>query len=138
MRAGVKAWVTRNAQSSSRGLQSFSPSALMSMLCAAAFSPLFVAGGNITEPMAVAGIGVLSSLGGNVLSGVITSAIGRLRARSGQHDLSAADFEQEIARHIEHALGKDDAQAEILRREIGAVLADIGTGKAIWHATIEV
>jgi tetratricopeptide (TPR) repeat protein len=136
MRAGVRAWVTRNARASARALHKVSPSALLSMLCAAAFSPLFAVGVNITEPMAAAGIAVLSSLGGNALSEVITSAIDRLRAR-GQHEPSPVALEQEIARQIERVLTRGDSQAETLRREIGAVLADIGTGRTIWHAAIE-
>ena len=48
MQAGVRAWVLRAAGGSGRGLHEISPPVLLSLLCAAAFSPLIAVGAGIT------------------------------------------------------------------------------------------
>jgi dipeptidyl aminopeptidase/acylaminoacyl peptidase len=73
---------------------------------------------------AVAGLEVLSSVGGGVLSGILAGAIDQLRSRN-RHD--AGDerpaAEQEIAREIGRVLAAEDARAQALRADIAEVLA---------------
>jgi len=74
MQAGVKAWVSRVARDRTTALHQLSPAALLSLSGAAALSPLIGAGAGVTGALSVAGIGVLSSLGGGVLSGELGTA----------------------------------------------------------------
>jgi hypothetical protein len=71
MQDGVRDWVLQAARRGRSGLRTASPTVLLSLLCASAFGPLFMVGG-----VAGAGIAVLSSVGGGVLTGlsVIPSA----------------------------------------------------------------
>ena len=84
MQSGVRSWVLRTAREGRRSLREFSPPALSSLLCAAAFCPLIAAGAGIAGAgtSVVAGIGMVSSVGGGILSGVIASALDRLRANN--------------------------------------------------------
>jgi WD40 repeat protein/uncharacterized protein YwlG (UPF0340 family) len=136
MRAGVAAWVLRFARGDGR-LRDISPPALLSLLCAAAFAPLIAVGAGVTGAAAVAGIGVLSSVGGGVLSGVITSALDRLSAHGERRLPSAAQLEEEIARQLGLALAREDASADALRTEIAAVLKEIDAGGTALQAAIE-
>jgi WD40 repeat protein len=136
MQAGVKAWVLRAASSSGRNLREISPSVLLSLLCAAAFCPLIAVGAGITGAAAVAGAGVLSSVGGGVLTDVIGKAIDRLRPRGDRHPLSLAE-QEEVAREISRALTAGDANAQVLRAEIAAVLREIGAADIALRAAIE-
>lgn len=135
MRAGVRAWVTRAA--GGRSLRDISPQALLSLLCASAFSPLIAVGAGVSGAAAAAGITVLSSVGGGVLSGVIASAIDRGRSKGERHEVESADLGGEIAEGIELVLAAGDASAEALRAEIAVVLEKIGAGDAVLLAAIE-
>ncbi|MGO8890654.1 MAG: hypothetical protein ACLQB1_13340, partial [Streptosporangiaceae bacterium] len=64
MRDGAQKWILR----AGHDLREISPTALLSLLCAAAFCPVIAVGAGITGAAAVAGIGVLSSVGGGVLT----------------------------------------------------------------------
>ena len=79
MQDGVRAWVQRTARLGDGGLRKVPAPVLLSLLCASAFCPLLAVGAGITGAAAVAGMGVLSSVGGGVLTGVLASAIDRLR-----------------------------------------------------------
>ena len=79
MQAALQAWVVR-AAGDSRGLRGIAPTVLLSLLCASAFTPLLpvVAG---LGAAAVAGSTVLSSVGGGVLSTVVTNVLDRARSK---------------------------------------------------------
>jgi WD40 repeat protein len=137
MQDGVRAWVPRAVRSARPGLRDTSASALLSMLCAAAFSPLIAVGIGITGTAGIASIGVLSSVGSGVLSSVLASACDRLRSRGGQHEPSQVELEDEIARQIEHVLARQDIEARALRNEIAAVLEQIDAGGIMLRAAID-
>src|SRR6266700_2735816 len=124
MQAGVRACVARVTGNSGRGLRELSPPALLSLLCAAAFAPLVVVGAGITGAAAVAGLGVLSSVGSGALTGVLTTAIDRLSKHDDRRRLPAVAVESHIARRIELVLAKEDQNARALRADIAAVLAE--------------
>ena len=66
MQGGVREWVQQAArQGKSRAARSASPTVLLSLLCASAFCPLLMVSG-----VAGAGFGVLSSVGGGLLTQV--------------------------------------------------------------------
>lgn len=92
MQAGVQEWVRQAARGGKSGLRAASPSVLLSLLCASAFGPLFMVGG-----VAGAGIAVLSSVGGGVLTGVVSDALDRLRKHGQAQTPSRDDLEKAIA-----------------------------------------
>ncbi len=136
MQGGVRDWVQRATHRGEGGLLKVSPPLLLSLLCASAFCPLLAVGVGITGAAAVAGLGVLSSVGGGVLSGVLANAVDRLR-RQGGSALSRQDLENGIAQQIQSALAVDDEHAEELRAEIAAVLEKIDAGETMLQAAIE-
>src|SRR5580693_5157517 len=97
MQDGVKALVSRTVRGGPR-LRGMSAPTLLSLLCATAFSPLLVVGAGITGAMAVAGVGILSSVGGNVLSGVLVNACNHLHSGAQGKTGSPDGLEEEIAR----------------------------------------
>jgi hypothetical protein len=78
---------------------------------------------------------VLSSVGGGVLSGVITSALDR--ARSKGERTPASDVDALVAGEIERVLAAEDANAAALRAEIGVLLQKIDAGGAALQAAME-
>jgi WD40 repeat protein len=101
---------------------------LLSLLCAAAFSPLIVVGAGISAAAAVAGIGILSSVGSGVLTGVITAALDQLRPAGARRAGSAEDLEAAIAQQIQAVFAAAGADAAALRTEIAGVLKEINAG----------
>jgi len=124
MQAGIKAWVLKGSSGTGRGLRETAPPMLLSLLCAAAFCPLIVPVAGVVG-VASAGLGVLSTVGGGVLAEVILSAIERLRPTGDTDKPETASLEAEVARQIERALGAGDANTQVLRAGIAAVLHEI-------------
>jgi len=136
MQGGVRDWVQRGTRGEG-GLRKISPPVLLSLLCASAFCPLLAVGVGITGAAAVAGLGVLSSVGGHVLSEVLANAVDRLRPRREGSAPPQQDFENGIAEQIQSALTSDNEHAEELRSEIAAVLERIDAGKTMLQTAIE-
>ena len=136
MQAGLRAWVLRAASGGSRGLRGIPPPVLLSFLCASALSPLFVAVAGL-DAAAVAGSGVLSSVTGGVLSGIITEALDRAWSRGKRHAPAPTELEGEIAGEIGRVLEAGGAGARALRAEIAAVLEKIDAGETMLRAAIE-
>jgi len=107
------------------------------MLCAAAFCPLIAAGIGITGAVAVAGMGVLSSVGGGVLADVITRAIDRLRGESAGGSPSSSEVEKVLADEIGKVLAAGGTAASAMRGEIGKVLKEIDLGGAMLREAID-
>jgi len=128
MQRGVRDWVLRSSRQGEQGFRRVSPPVLLSLLCAAAFSPLLAVGAGITGAAAVAGIGVLSSVGSGVLTGVIAEALDRLRPHGEGRAASREDLETEIARQIQQVFAPGEAHSAELRAEIAAVLKEINAG----------
>jgi hypothetical protein len=137
MQAGVRDWARRAAQEGGRRVRSSSPTVLVSLLCASAVSPVVAAGTGMTEAVAVAGVGLVSSVGGNVLSGVITDALDRLRERAGKDGPSPDQVEAGIAGQIQEALDGGGEDARALRAEIAALLELIDAGGTALRGAIE-
>jgi hypothetical protein len=132
MQDGVREWVQQTARRGRSGLRAASPTVLLSLLCASAFGPLFMVGG-----VAGAGIAVLSSVGGGVLTGVVSDALNRLRQHGQPQTLSRDDLEGGIARQIQQALAGGDRYADALRGEIASVLKEIDAGGTALRAALE-
>jgi WD40 repeat protein len=128
MQDGVRGWVLRAARDGGNGLRKASPPVLLSLLCASAFSPLLAVSAGIAGTAALAGAGVLSSVGGGALTGVIVSALDRLRRQENGRTATQGEVEQEIARQIQEALAAGGAAAQALHAELAAVLQEIDAG----------
>jgi hypothetical protein len=137
MQAGVRAWLLRNAQAGGHGLREFSPTALLCLVCSAAISPLVAIGAGLTGGAAVAGIGVLSSVGSGALTEVVIRAIDRLRSPAGHGTSAETGVEEAIAQCLEQALSREDENARVLRAELTAVLEQIDAGETALRAAIE-
>jgi WD40 repeat protein len=94
-------------------LRTASAPALIGLLAASAFVPV-VAGP--VSGMVTAGVSVLGSVGANVLTDVLTGAIGRLRP-----DASEADVRQALASRVEAAFASTDPRDQPLRAEVIAL-----------------
>jgi hypothetical protein len=134
MHTAVRTWVLRAAGGSTRSLRAIPPRALLSLLCAAALSPVLAAGAGLGA-IAVAGSGVLSSVGGSVLSGVIADALDRKRPKDGHPP--SPDLDAQVAAEIERVLAAQDLNASALRAEIGTLLRKIDAGGAVLQAAME-
>jgi WD40 repeat protein len=133
MRNGARKWFLR----AGHDLRELPAPALLSMLCAATFCPLIPAVAGITGAVAVAGMGILSSVGGGVLTGVITDAIDRLRPEGKAAALSPSQIEKGLAGQIGQVLTAGAAQAAALRAEIGQVLDEIDLGGTLLREAID-
>ena len=132
MQDGVRDWVQQAARRGRSGLRTASPTVLLSLLCASAFGPLFMVGG-----VAGAGIAVLSSVGGGVLTGVVSDSLSRLRQRGQAQTPSRDDLEKTIAQQIQQVLACEDQHADALRSEIASVLKEIDAGGTALRAAMQ-
>jgi hypothetical protein len=135
MQGSLRAWMVRAARGGVRGLRDMPAPALLSLLCAPAFSPLLPAVAGLGA-VAIAGSTVLSSVGGGALSGIITSAVDRAMPK-GAPGGSAAVMEARVAEEIGRVLAAGDADAQALRAEIAAVLRQIDAGGIVVRAALE-
>jgi WD40 repeat protein len=130
MRAGVRAGVLRRTRS---GLMRLTPSRLIGVLCASAFSPIIVSATGVA-PAVVASVGVLGSVGAGVLTEMVVKVLDSGRGRRGRSD---EEIEGELAETIERALDADDANSPALRAETAAVLRSIGAVETAFEVVVE-
>src|SRR6266566_7968692 len=120
LRAGIRAWVMRTARNRRHELRGASAPVVLSLLSAAAFGPVLSAAVGVTGAAVVAGINIVSSIGGGVLGEVLASAFDRLRSPGTGSQLSPMVLENEIAWQIREVLAEDNARAFTLRSEIAS------------------
>ena len=137
MQAALRAWVHRVASMGARGFRGIPSPVLLSLVCAATFSPLIAAVAGLGAAAAVAGSGVLSSVGGGVLSEIISSAVDQVRAKGKPGPLEPDAVEQGIADEIGRVLASGGAQAHALRAEIALVLREVDAGGVMLRAAME-
>ncbi len=146
LRAGIRGWVLRSARSGRHELRDAGGSAMLPLLCAAAFGPA-LAGTEAGATMTVTGppMGVLATIGADALAGVLEEAdrLARSVPVSGdepgpgaQQDLSRR-LEGEIGRGLGQALAARDERAAELRSDIAMVLREIDAGGTVFRAAIE-
>ena len=137
LRAGIRGWLSRAARNGRNELQGAPGSAVLSMLCAAAFGPVLAASAGLTNAVAVAGLEVLSSVGGGVLGDVLASAVERARSSGAGRQPSQDELERELALRIEKVLTAQDRRAEDMRCQIAAILQEIDAGRVLLQAAVE-
>ena len=103
MQDGVREWVQQSARQGGGGLRTASPAILLSLLCASAFCPLLMVGG-----VAGAGLAVLSTVGGGILTQAVTDALNKLRQHGQTRTSSQDDMQKEVAEQIQQVLEAGD------------------------------
>ncbi len=146
LRAGIRSWLLRSARSGRHELRDGGGSAMLPLLCAAAFGPA-LAGASADPTTAVAGprLGVLATIGADALASLLEEA--ERLARSGQMSGGGQDLssEQDLSRHLEREIGRGiadalaarDQRAAELRSDIAMVLREIDAGGTVFRAAIE-
>ena len=165
LRAGIREWLRRTARSNGHELSGIPASAVLPLLCAAAFGPELADAANVTTPSreglggsspramppqgglggsaprasaaAVARIGVLASVGASALEEVLTDALERARSAHPSGDLSHSDLQWEIARSMREVLFADGPRAGEVRSDVAMVLREIDAGGTVFRAAIE-
>ncbi|GID92982.1 NACHT and WD repeat domain-containing protein [Amorphoplanes digitatis] len=116
MRAAVAETITNNAAR----LRGISAPALIGLLSASALAPVIAAAAG-TGAVITAGVAAVGSVGANVLTGVVTDAVARLRPDDGQAPPSAAQVQQAVAERIEAAFTSTTPADRDLRGEVMAL-----------------
>jgi WD40 repeat protein len=134
MQAGVRDHVARLARRTGGEIRRWSAPTVLGMLCAGAFGPLLAVTAGITGA-AAAGIGVLSSVGANVLTDVLKEGIARVR--DGGRVSTLEEIEAELQQRIETVLCAGGSQAQQLRGDIAAALRNTGAVGAAVRGAVE-
>jgi hypothetical protein len=151
VQAGIGEWLRRMARSGRHELRGIPASAVLPLLCAAAFGPALADAYDLTAPSrealggssaqtgatAVARIGVLSSVGASALGELLADTLERARSASPSGDPSRSDLQREIARSVKEALSAADARAGDVRSDLAMVLREIDAGGTLFRAAIE-
>jgi len=144
LQAGIRRWLLRSARSGRHDLRDRGASAVLPLLCAAAFGPVLADAGDMAAAAAPR-LGVLSSLGADMLALVLDEAAGRVssaqipaenQSRSPQQDLNR-QLEREISRSVGEALAAAGQRADGLRSDIAMVMREIDAGGTVFRAAIE-
>lgn len=135
MRQGVRERVAALVRQTATGVRRTTPTGLVAMLCSGSLAPVVAAAAGTADPTTVATIGVLGSVGANVLSEVVQDAVDRLRASEGG-DVDADELQRVLAARLEERLSGVDDGAKALRRDVAAVLEEIGAVEAALQAAI--
>ena len=137
LQAGLRERVLRTTRSGCPGWSDIPAQAVLPWLCAAAFGPVLAEAVDLTSAFAVARIGVLASVGADVLAEVLTGAAGRAESAAASGEAARGDLQQEISRSIEEVLASQDTRAAGLRSDIAMVLREIDAGGTVFRAAIE-
>jgi WD40 repeat protein len=135
LQAGIQAWVLRMARSGRHDLRGIDGPAVLPLLCAAAFGPVLAdADGPAPGP---ARMGVLTSVGADVLAHRLTEASSRARSASPDAPDLNRNLEAEISRAVGEVLAARDEHAGELRSDIAMVMREIDAGGTMFRAAIE-
>jgi WD40 repeat protein len=137
LQEGIREWLLRSARNGRHELREIPAPAVPPLLCAAAFGPVLADAAGLDSAVAVAGVGVLSSVGAGALGDVLAGALGRARSAHPAGDLSRGDVRREISRSIKEILSSDDSRAHDVRSDIAMVLREIDAGGTVFRAAIE-
>ena len=145
LQAGIRSWLLRSARSGRHELRD-GGSAVLPLLCAAAFGPALAGtGADATATVTGPRLGVLATIGADALARVLDEAdslarsgqmSGDEQSLSAQQDLSRR-LEREIGRGVADALAARDERAAGLRSDIAMVLREIDAGGTVFRAAIE-
>ena len=135
LQAGIRAWLLRTARSGRHDLRGIDGPAVLPLLCAAAFGPALAdADGPAPGP---ARMGVLTSVGADVLAHLLTEASSHARSASADAPDLTRNLEAEISRAVGEVLAASDEHAGELRSDIAMVMREIDAGGTMFRAAIE-
>ena len=138
LQAGIREWLRRTGRSGPRELHQIPASAVLPLLCAAAFGPALADADDLSRDGVLARIGVLSSVGAGALGDVLAGALDRARWAHPSGDLSRTDLQREIARSMKEVLSAANERAAQVRSDVAMVLREIDAGGTVFRAAIEV
>ena len=129
------AWLLRTARSGRHELRGIGAPAVLPLLCAAAFGPA-LADADGPAP-GLARMGVLVSVGADVLAHLLEGASSRARSASADAPDLTRNLEAEISRAVGEVLAAGDEHAGELRSDIAMVMREIDAGGTVFRAAIE-
>src|SRR6476660_1284741 len=135
LQAGIRTWLLRAARSGRHELRGISAPAVLPMLCAAAFGPA-LADADGPAP-GLARMGVLVSVGADVLARLLEGASSRARSASADAPDLTRTLEAEIGRSGRAVLHAGGPGASELRSGIAMVMREIDAGGTAFRAAIE-
>ena len=136
LQAGIRAWLLRTARSGRHDLRGIDGPAVLPLLCAAAFGPA-LADADGPAP-GLARMGVLTSVGADVLAHRLAEASSQARSASADAPDLTRNLEAEISRAVGEVLAARDEHADELRSDIAMVMREIDAGGTMFRAAIEV
>ena len=135
LQAGIRTWLLRTARSGRHELRGISAPAVLPLLCAAAFGPA-LADADGPAP-GLARMGVLVSVGADVLAHLLEGASSRARSASPDAPDLTRSLEAEISRSVREVLDAGGSPAGELRSDIAMVMREIDAGGTAFRAAIE-
>jgi WD40 repeat protein len=135
LQAGIRTWLLRTARSGRHELRGISGPAVLPMLCAAAFGPA-LADADGPAP-GLARMGVLVSIGADVLAHLLEEASSRARSASADAPDLTRSLEAEISRSVREVLDAGGSGAGELRSDIAMVMREIDAGGTAFRTAIE-
>ena len=135
LQAGIRTWLLRTARSGRHELRGISAPAVLPLLCAAAFGPA-LADADGPAP-GLARMGVLVSVGADVLAHLLEGASSRARSASADAPDLTRSLEAEISRSVREVLDAGGSPAGELRSDIAMVMREIDAGGTAFRAAIE-
>src|SRR5208282_4183755 len=97
LQAGLREWVLRTARSGHPGWRDIPARAVLPWLCAAAFGPALGEAADLNGAFAVARLGVLASVGADVLADVLTGVAGRAASAAASGEPARGASQQETS-----------------------------------------
>ena len=135
LQAGIRTWLLRTARNGRHELRGIRAPAVLPMLCAAAFGPA-LADADGPAP-GLARMGVLVSVGADVLARLLEGASSRARSASADAPDLTRSLEAEISRSVREVLDAGGSGAGELRSDIAMVMREIDAGGTAFRAAIE-
>ena len=135
LQAGIRTWLLRTARSGRHELRGISAPAVLPLLCAAAFGPA-LADADGPAP-GLARMGVLVSVGADVLARLLEGASSRARSAPADAPDLTRSLEAEISRSVREVLDAGGSPAGELRSDIAMVMREIDAGGTACRAAIE-
>ena len=135
LQEGIRTWLLRTARSGRHELRGIDGPAVLPLLCAAAFGPA-LADADGPAP-GLARMGVLTSVGADVLAQLLREASSHARSVSADAPDLTRNLEAEVSRAVGEVLAASDEHAGELRSDIAMVMRDIDAGGTMFRAAIE-
>jgi WD40 repeat protein len=135
LQAGIRTWLLRAARNGRHELRDISAPAVLPLLCGAAFGPALADADG--QARGLDRMGVLISVGADVLAPLLREASSRARSESADAPDLSRNLEAEISRAVGEVLAARDEHAGQLRSDIAMVMREIDAGGTVFRAAIE-